>query len=186
MKEQIAQQCRDAVAELYEVAHLKAGDILVVGCSTSEVLGSKIGTNSAPETAVEIFNSLYGFLKEKGVYLAAQCCEHLNRAIVVERAALPPWAETVNAVPQPHAGGSFATAAYAHMADPVLVENIRAGAGIDIGGTLIGMHLRPVAVPVRLSLARIGEAGILCARTRPKYIGGSRAVYQTDELEVPR
>ena len=112
--------------------------------------------------------------------------EHLNRAIVVERAALPPWAETVNAVPQPHAGGSFATAAYAHMADPVLVENIRAGAGIDIGGTLIGMHLRPVAVPVRLSLARIGEAGILCARTRPKYIGGSRAVYQTDELEVPR
>ena len=107
-------------------------------------------------------------LAESGLYLAAQCCEHLNRAIVVERAALPPWAETVNAVPQPHAGGSFATAAYAHMADPVLVENIRAGAGIDIGGTLIGMHLRPVAVPVRLSLARIGEAGILCARTRPK------------------
>ena len=111
MKEQIAQQCRDAVAELYEVAHLKAGDILVVGCSTSEVLGSKIGTNSAPETAVEIFNSLYGFLKEKGVYLAAQCCEHLNRAIIVEAEAVPN-ADIVNVVPQPKAGGSFATAAY--------------------------------------------------------------------------
>lgn len=110
MKEQIAQQCRDAVAELYEVAHLKAGDILVVGCSTSEVLGSKIGTNSAPETAVEIFNSLYGFLKEKGVYLAAQCCEHLNRAIIVEAEAVPN-ADIVNVVPQPKAGGSFATAA---------------------------------------------------------------------------
>ena len=100
MKEQIAQQCRDAVAELYEVAHLKAGDILVVGCSTSEVLGSKIGTNSAPETAVEIFNSLYGFLKEKGVYLAAQCCEHLNRAIIVEAEAVPN-ADIVNVVPSP-------------------------------------------------------------------------------------
>ena len=110
MKEQIAQQCRDAAAELYEVARLKAGDIVVVGCSTSEVLGSKIGTNSAPETAVEIFNSIYGFLKEKGVYLAAQCCEHLNRAIIVEREAVPN-ADIVNVVPQPKAGGSFATAA---------------------------------------------------------------------------
>ena len=128
MKEQIAQQCRDAVAELYEVAHLKAGDILVVGCSTSEVLGSKIGTNSAPETAVEIFNSLYGFLKEKGVYLAAQCCEHLNRAIIVEAEAVPN-ADIVNVVPQPKAGGSFATAAYHGLEHPVAVEEIKADAG---------------------------------------------------------
>ena len=182
MKEQIAQQCRDAVAELYEVAHLKAGDILVVGCSTSEVLGSKIGTNSAPETAVEIFNSLYGFLKEKGVYLAAQCCEHLNRAIIIEREAAEQYGwEEVCVVPRPHAGGSWATTCWKRFKDPVAVEEIRAHAGIDIGGTLIGMHLRRVAVPVRLSLNRIGEANILCARTRPKLIGGERAKYTEED-----
>ena len=174
LTETVRAQTRQAVAELLAAARMRAGDIFIIGCSSSEVVGQRIGRGSSMEAAQAVWEG------------AAQCCEHLNRAIVVERAALPPWAETVNAVPQPHAGGSFATAAYAHMADPVLVENIRAGAGIDIGGTLIGMHLRPVAVPVRLSLARIGEAGILCARTRPKYIGGSRAVYQTDELEVPR
>ena len=176
MKEQIAQQCRDAVAELYEVAHLKAGDILVVGCSTSEVLGSKIGTNSAPETAVEIFNSLYGFLKEKGVYLAAQCCEHLNRAIIVEHEAVPTL-DIVNVVPQPKAGSSFATATYKACAHPVAVEEIKADAGLDIGGTLIGMHLKKVAVPVRLAQNHIGDAILLAARTRPKFIGGDRAHY---------
>ena len=183
---QIETEARQAMTELVAAAKLKKGDVLVVGCSSSEMVGGHIGKDSSIEAARALYAGAAPVLAEKGIWLAAQCCEHLNRAIVVERAALPPWAETVNAVPQPHAGGSFATAAYAHMADPVLVENIRAGAGIDIGGTLIGMHLRPVAVPVRLSLARIGEAGILCARTRPKYIGGSRAVYQTDELEVPR
>ena len=179
MKEQIAQQCRDAVAELYEVAHLKAGDILVVGCSTSEVLGSKIGTNSAPETAVEIFNSLYGFLKEKGVYLAAQCCEHLNRAIIVEAEAVPN-ADIVNVVPQPKAGGSFATAAYYGFAHPAVAEEVRAHAGIDIGDTLIGMHLRKVAVPVRINQKKVGEARVVCARTRLKFVGGERARYNTE------
>ena len=183
MKEQIAQQCRDAVAELYEVARLKAGDIVVVGCSTSEVLGSKIGTNSAPETAVEIFNSIYGFLKEKGVYLAAQCCEHLNRSIVIEREAAKKYGyQIVAAVPQPHAGGSWATNCWRTFKDPVLVEEVKAAAGMDIGGTLIGMHLRRVAVPVRLSMDHIGEAILLCARTRPPFIGGSRAVYSDTEV----
>ena len=181
MKEQIAQQCRDAVAELYEVAHLKAGDILVVGCSTSEVLGSKIGTNSAPETAVEIFNSLYGFLKEKGVYLAAQCCEHLNRAIIVEAEAVPN-ADIVNVVPQPKAGGSFATAAYPGLEHPVAVEEIKADAGLDIGATLIGMHLKKVAVPVRLQVKQIGQAPLTAARVRPKFIGGVRAIYDQTML----
>ena len=182
MKEQIAQQCRDAVAELYEVARLKAGDIVVVGCSTSEVLGSKIGTNSAPETAVEIFNSIYGFLKEKGVYLAAQCCEHLNRAIIMEREAAEQYGwEEVCVVPRPHAGGSWATTCWKNFKEPVAVEEIRAHAGIDIGGTLIGMHLKRVAVPVRLSLNKIGEANILCARTRPKLIGGERAKYTEED-----
>lgn len=176
MKEQIAQQCRDAVAELYEVARLKAGDIVVVGCSTSEVLGSKIGTNSAPETAVEIFNSIYGFLKEKGVYLAAQCCEHLNRALIVEHEAVP-GAEIVNVKPQPKAGSSFATAAYNSFRHPVALEEIKADAGLDIGGTLIGMHLKKVAVPVRLDQSHIGSAIVLAARVRPKFIGGERAIY---------
>lgn len=181
MKEQIAQQCRDAVAELYEVARLKAGDIVVVGCSTSEVLGSKIGTNSAPETAVEIFNSIYGFLKENGVYLAAQCCEHLNRAIIVEAEAVPN-ADIVNVVPQPKAGGSFATAAYHGFEHPVAVEEIKADAGLDIGATLIGMHLKKVAVPVRLQVKQIGQAPLTAARVRPKFIGGVRAVYDQTML----
>ena len=181
MKEQIAQQCRDAAAELYEVARLKAGDIVVVGCSTSEVLGSKIGTNSAPETAVEIFNSIYGFLKEKGVYLAAQCCEHLNRAIIVEAEAVPN-ADIVNVVPQPKAGGSFATAAYHGLEHPVAVEEIKADAGLDIGATLIGMHLKKVAVPVRLQVKQIGQAPLTAARVRPKFIGGVRAVYDQTML----
>ena len=181
MKEQIAQQCRDAVAELYEVARLNAGDIVVVGCSTSEVLGSKIGTNSAPETAVEIFNSIYGFLKEKGVYLAAQCCEHLNRAIIVEAEAVPN-ADIVNVVPQPKAGGSFATAAYHGLEHPVAVEKIKADAGLDIGATLIGMHLKKVAVPVRLQVKQIGQAPLTAARVRPKFIGGVRAIYDQTML----
>ena len=163
------------------MAHLKAGDILVVGCSTSEVLGSKIGTNSAPETAVEIFNSLYGFLKEKGVYLAAQCCEHLNRAIIVEAEAVPN-ADIVNVVPQPKAGGSFATAAYHGLEHPVAVEEIKADAGLDIGATLIGMHLKKVAVPVRLQVKQIGQAPLTAARVRPKFIGGVRAIYDQTML----
>ena len=153
----------------------------MVGCSTSEVLGSKIGTNSAPETAVEIFNSLYGFLKEKGVYLAAQCCEHLNRAIIVEAEAVPN-ADIVNVVPQPKAGGSFATAAYHGLEHPVAVEEIKADAGLDIGATLIGMHLKKVAVPVRLQVKQIGQAPLTAARVRPKFIGGVRAIYDQTML----
>ena len=109
-------------------------------------------------------------------YLAAQCCEHLNRAIVVEREAVP-FAEIVNVVPQPKAGGSFGTTAYKTFKNPVVVEEIKADAGIDIGGTLIGMHLKKVAVPVRLENNKLGEALVLAARVRPKYIGGERAVY---------
>ena len=88
-----------------------------------------------------------------------------------------PHTDIVNVVPQPKAGGSFATAAYAAFSDPVAVEHIRADAGMDIGDTLIGMHLKEVAVPVRLSVKTVGEAPLVCARTRPKFIGGCRAVY---------
>lgn len=170
--------------ELCEKARLSAGQVVVVGCSTSEVLGSKIGTASVPEKGVEIVEALLSVFAPKGIWLAAQCCEHLNRALIIERAAIAAASagDPVNVVPQPKAGGSFATAAYGAFADPVAVEHIRADAGLDIGGTLIGMHLKPVAVPLRLSVNRVGEAILLAARTRPKFIGGCRAVYDQDLL----
>ena len=179
--DQIYLQTKATIEELGQKANLKAGNIVVVGCSTSEVLGAKIGTNSNPDTAEKIFEALYDYAKEHGVYLAIQCCEHLNRAIITERAAVP-GAEIVNVVPQPKAGGSLATAAYAGFAEPVAVETIQADAGIDIGFTLIGMHLKKVAVPVRLDNNRIGEAMIIAARTRPKFIGGIRAIYDEKML----
>ena len=176
MNTSVYEQTAAAMAELCEKARLKAGAIVVVGCSTSEVVGATIGTNSDPDVAGEIFRALREVADSRGVFLAVQCCEHLNRAIVVERAAVP-FAETVNVVPQPKAGGSLATKAYAGSKDPVVVETIRADAGLDIGFTLIGMHLKAVAVPLRLENDRIGEAMVLAARTRPKFIGGSRAIY---------
>ena len=174
-------QCQTAVKELIEIAKLKSGDILVVGCSTSEVVGSKIGTNSDPDTAQHIFDGIYSPLKEKGIFLAVQCCEHLNRAIVTERNALP-FAEIVNVIPQKKAGGSLATVAYNSFENPIVVEEIKADAGIDIGDTFIGMHLKKVAVPVRLSIKQIGDAHLTCARVRPKFVGGSRAVYDENLL----
>ena len=179
---EIRRQCIDAVTELCDIAGLKKGQILVVGCSSSEVIGKKIGSCSSEETAKEIYEALQSVLKERGIYLAAQCCEHLNRAIIVERAAVP-FAEICNVVPQPKAGGSFATAAYHDMEEPVAVEEIKADAGLDIGSTLIGMHLKKVAVPVRLAVKNIGEAPLVAARTRPKFIGGIRAKYD-DNLGV--
>ena len=175
----ISKECVVAATDLIEKAHLKKGDIVVIGCSTSEVLGSKWGTNSSPETAKVLFESLYGVFKDKGIYIAAQCCEHLNRAIIVEKEAVP-FAEIVNVVPVPKAGGSFATEAYAHFENPVAVEEIKADAGLDIGATLIGMHLKKVAVPVRLAVRTIGEAPVTAARTRSKFIGGCRANYDED------
>ena len=175
----ISLECIKATEELIEKARLNAGDIVVVGCSTSEVLGNKIGTNSSPDTAKVLFESIYGVLNEKGIYLAAQCCEHLNRAIIIEKEAVP-CAEYVNVVPVPKAGGSFATQAYAHFKSPVAVEEIKADAGLDIGSTLIGMHLKRVAVPVRLEIKKIGDAPLTAARTRPKFIGGIRANYDTN------
>ncbi len=181
MSNSIYQQTKAVIQELGEKASLKPGNIVVVGCSTSEVLGSKIGTNSNPDTAKEIFTALQDYAVQHGVFLAVQCCEHLNRAIIAERAAVP-FAQVVNVVPQPKAGGSLATQAYAGFSDPVAVEEIQADAGIDIGLTLIGMHMKKVAVPVRLEHNRIGEAMIVAARTRPKFIGGSRAFYDPELL----
>lgn len=169
-------QAYELTLQLCEKAGLTKGQILVVGCSSSEICGDRIGSNSNLEAAEAVFEGIYTALNEKGVFLAAQCCEHLNRAIVTEREAAK-GLERVNVVPQPKAGGSFAATAYRRFKDPVVLENIRADAGLDIGDTLIGMHLKPVAVPVRLSQKNIGEAHITAARTRPKFIGGCRAVY---------
>ena len=175
----VKEEAARAARELLDAAALKAGDILVVGCSTSEVAGHSIGKASIPAVAEALLAGLFPVVRERGVYLAAQCCEHLNRALIIERACATKYGlDEVAVRPAPKAGGSFATAVYAQMEAPVAVESIRAHAGIDIGGTLIGMHLRAVAVPVRLSLSKIGEANILCARTRPKYVGGPRAIYE--------
>ena len=181
MAQSIYEQTQAAIVELCEKAKLIAGKLVVVGCSTSEVLGSKIGTNSNPDVAGEIFNALHDYTSSKGLFLAIQCCEHLNRAIITERKAVP-FADPVNVIPQPKAGGSLATKAYAGFEEPVAVENIRADAGLDIGLTLIGMHLKKVAVPVRLENNRIGEAIVVAARTRPKFVGGVRAVYDENLL----
>lgn len=169
----------NAAKELIEIADLKSGDVVVIGCSTSEVIGEKIGTSGTVEVAQEIFNGINTALSEKGLFLAAQCCEHLNRAIIIEKEKADMLGlEQVCVVPHPHAGGSFATAAWHTMKNPVAVEEIKADAGIDIGTTLIGMHLKRVAVPVRLENNTIGEAKLSAARTRPKYIGGERAKYE--------
>ncbi len=173
---QIQTECTDAAAELIREARLKAGDRVIVGCSSSEVIGGMIGKASAPEVGEVIFKALNVVFAQSGIHLAAQCCEHLNRAIVIDRVALRNE-EIVNAIPQPKAGGSFATAAYKGFADPVVIMEIRADAGLDIGGTMIGMHLRRVAVPLRLSVRKIGEAHLAAARVRPPFVGGERAVY---------
>ena len=174
-------QTKAVMEELKEKASLKKGDVVVVGCSTSEIIGSKIGTNSSPDVAKVVFEAMYKFAKDNGINLAFQCCEHLNRAIVVEKDAVP-YAEAVNVIPQPKAGGSMATEAYKSFENPVVVEEIKADAGIDIGFTLIGMHLKKVAIPLRLENNKIGEAMVLAARTRPKFIGGIRAVYNEELL----
>ena len=181
MENTLYQQAQAVIREVIEKARLRAGQILVIGCSTSEIVGKKIGTSSVPEVAREVFDAFSRCAEETGIYLAVQCCEHLNRAIVIERAALPN-AEEVNVLPQPKAGGSMATAAYEGFADPIVVEEIRADAGLDIGLTLIGMHLKKVAVPLRLENDHIGEALVVAARTRPKFIGGARASYDEELL----
>ena len=173
---QIETEARQAMTELVAAAKLKKGDVLVVGCSSSEMVGGHIGKDSSLEAAQAVYAGIAPVLAEHGVWLAAQCCEHLNRAIIVEHEAVPTL-DSVNVGPQPKAGSSFATATYKACKHPVAVEEIRADAGLDIGGTLIGMHLKKVAVPVRLAQNHIGDAILLAARTRPKFIGGERAIY---------
>ena len=183
MFEQIKEQAENAVRELLEVSKLQPGELLVIGCSSSEIMGERIGKGSSMEAARAVYDGIAPVLEEKGILLAVQCCEHLNRALIVERSTAEKFGyEPVNVRPWAHAGGSFATTVWEHMEQPAAVEHVRAHAGMDIGDTLIGMHLREVAVPVRLSIRKIGAASLVCARTRPKFVGGERARY-VDELK---
>ncbi len=184
LREEVKRQTKEAAASLLQVARLKPGEILVLGCSTSEVLGHRIGSASNVGIAQAILEGIEEALKGTGVHLAVQCCEHLNRALVVEEETAEKYGLTeVTVLPVPHAGGATAATALRRFKHPVVVESIQAHAGIDIGDTLIGMHLRPVAVPVRSEVKRIGHANLVMARTRPKLIGGKRAVYAWDEVE---
>ncbi len=181
MYEELLAQAYSAACEICDKAKLEKGQILVIGCSTSEVLGSTIGNNSSPDAAKAVFSGIYKATQERGIWLAAQCCEHLNRAIIIEKEAAA-GLEIVNVVPKPKAGGSFATTAWQTFQSPVAVEEIKADAGLDIGDTLIGMHLKRVAVPVRLQNNMIGSARVIAARVRPKFIGGCRAEYNESLL----
>lgn len=174
----IAGQSRDCMRELLNAAQLRPGEIVVVGCSTSEVIARRIGSHSSSEVAVAMLGELLQPCRRRELFLAVQCCEHLNRALVVERACAERYAlEQVNVRPALKAGGALSVQAYEQFDDPVVVEAIRAHAGLDIGNTLIGMHLRAVVVPVRIQDAFVGAAPVVMARTRSKYIGGPRAVY---------
>lgn len=176
----ILQELEESAEELIAVAKPRQGQIFVVGCSTSEVLGSKIGTGGSSELAVAMFKKLQEVTEKHGLYLAIQCCEHLNRSVVLEAAAMDKYGfNEVTVRPMPHAGGALGTAAYENFAEPVVVETIVAHLGLDIGQTLIGMHLKRVAVPVRLQHKLIGEAILTAARTRPPLVGGERAKYPT-------
>ena len=169
-----------AAQELCDVAKLTTGQTVVVGCSSSEIIGARIGSDSSLDVASAVLDGLTSVFAPRGIYIAAQCCEHLNRALIMERSAAQ--GEILNVVPMPKAGGAFATAAYRRFADPVAVDRVQADAGLDIGGTLIGMHLKRVAVPLRLSVKTIGEAPLAAARVRAPFTGGDRAAYDADLL----
>jgi len=182
----LAELARQALSGLLEAAEMKPGQILLVGCSTSEVIGEKIGAHSSHEVAAAIMTGILPLVHAHSLFLAVQCCEHLNRALVVEEeCARRNGLEVVSAIPHSKAGGAFAALAYRTCQRPVLAETISAQAGIDIGDTFIGMHLQRVAVPVRLAIQSIGSAHLTLARTRPKLIGGERTRYSLEEAEFP-
>jgi len=180
--EKIRRQAAACMETLLEAANLTPGSLIVIGCSTSEVIGKKIGSESSPQAAEAIFQGIYPLAESHQLRLAAQCCEHLNRALVVEKETAEKFGfEPVTVIPVNQAGGSWATYVYSQFKHPVVVENLNghlAYAGIDIGETCIGMHLRPVAVMVRMPEPYIGEARVTMVRTRPKLIGGERAKYE--------
>lgn len=178
LKKQVQQHMSSLIAEWIDSDYLHKGDLFVIGCSTSEVIGEQIGTAGTEETAIHIFDALQTLQQKTKIELVFQCCEHLNRALVMERAvAIAHGLVIVSVIPHPEAGGSMASFSYKHLDNPVVVETVQAQAGIDIGETMIGMHLEHVAVPLRFEQRQVGNARVAAARTRPKLIGGTRAHY---------
>jgi len=185
--DKVYEDARAVFTELIDMSGVKSGDVVVIGCPSSEIVGERIGKGSSRDAARAICDAVLPMAAERGIFIAAQCCEHLNRALIVERECAEKYGlEIVSVLPQPSAGGSFATECYERFSDPVAVEQISAHAGMDIGLTLIGMHLRCVAVPLRLSVSKIGEATVTFAKTRPKFIGGIRAKYPDGAPETNR
>ena len=181
--EEIKFQTQQVAQEIVELSNLQKGQIFVLGLSSSEVIGGHIGKNSSLEVGEVIVKAILEILEPKGIYLAVQGCEHLNRALVVERElAIQKDLDIVNVLPTLHAGGSGQLAAFKYMKDPVEVEYITAQAGLDIGDTAIGMHVKHVQVPIRPSLRQIGHAHVTALASRPKLIGGARATYQEDPI----
>jgi uncharacterized protein (TIGR01440 family) len=177
--EQWEAELNSILTDFNDQVQLKKGQVLVVGCSTSEIIGQRIGTAGTEKVAAMVFRQLRDFQVKTGIQLAFQCCEHLNRAIVVERATAEQRdLDEVTVIPVRTAGGAMAAHAYQNLEDAAVVEFIKADAGIDIGDTLIGMHMKHVAVPVRVPQKSIGHAHVTLAKTRPKLIGGARAVYE--------
>lgn len=186
-KTELYGQTKELLEHLFQQVELNVQHILVFGVSTSEVLGHKIGTAGTTEVAEAIFQVAQEFQTTYDVHLAFQCCEHLNRAIVVERRTVQQFnLDEVTAIPVPQAGGAMAAYAFRQFKQPALVEHIRADAGIDIGDTLIGMHLKHVAVPIRAARQKVGQAHVTMAKTRPKLIGGARAIYSIEGLSSER
>lgn len=178
-KEQLIHELTTITQEVLAKAQLKAGDIFVLGCSTSEIAGGVIGKNSSQEIGEWVVETLLAILSEQQIFLAVQGCEHLNRALVVERAAQERYnLEEVAVVPQLHAGGACSVAAFRYFTEPVEVEHLVAKAGIDLGDTSIGMHIKHVQVPIRPSIRELGGAHVTALYSRPKYIGGPRAKYE--------
>ncbi len=174
----IKQQVAHATDALLEQANLKAGDVFVLGCSSSEICGGRIGKASSAEVGEAVIDTMLPILRQKGIYLAVQGCEHINRALVIEREAAEKYGfEIVTVKPALHAGGACSVAAYNKAQDPVMVEHVVAKAGMDIGDTFIGQHIKHVQIPVRLDIKEIGAAHVTFVRSRPKLIGGPRAVY---------
>ncbi len=176
----IEKEAAEVTEEICELASLKEGQILVIGCSSSEVVGERVGTHSSMDVAAALYRGITKITGPKGINIAAQCCEHLNRAIVLDRKICDKLDLTeVNVIPKPKAGGSFAATVYENLKDSVVVESLeqKADAGMDIGGVMVGMHIRPVVVPLKIKKRNIGSAVIIAARRRPKYVGGARAVY---------
>ncbi|GAB6153350.1 TIGR01440 family protein [Desulfosporosinus burensis] len=178
LSEELAKVWESILDAFFQKVNLRSQQILVIGCSTSEVMGHRIGQGSSLEIAEVLLPPLLERVNQQGIFLAVQGCEHLNRALVVEEACVNHYGlEEVTVLPSLNAGGAMTVKAWEKFSSPVMIERIQGHAGIDVGDTFIGMHLRPVVIPIRIHVKELGQAHLTLARTRPRLIGGPRAIY---------